>query len=379
MEYLFLLALVIGIIFYCGYRCGVKEEHKSNEYEKSLLKEDYQKKKDLLNKKFLLLNEIRSCSFIFEKVASLYTDLKLYMYDETIFSLENRQRPAFKAADEVKQIKAKSKDILEKYKVMSYKYEFLINQFPELKEYVDDYEAIIQNSNNEISIEDASDLHDRVKDWIRDEDYKKLDANTRNQLALDNWLKHRKMSNAQVGYEYELFIGFLYKQNGWQVEQNGIDRGLEDLGRDIIAKKMIDGRLKIHIIQCKRWSEKKEIHENVVNQLYGTTIQYILMNKQNPLHNITDITPVLTTTAPLSKIAQSFADYLKVSVKIIKMGDYPRIKCNINQSSGEKIYHLPFDQQYYSTKINMPGEFFASTVKEAANKGFRRAFRHLAL
>ncbi|MFA6944293.1 MAG: hypothetical protein WC220_00200, partial [Pedobacter sp.] len=53
---------------------------------------------------------------------------------------------------------------------------------------------------------------------------------------------------------------------------------------------------------------------------------------------------------------------------------YPVIKCNI-ASDGEKIYHLPFDQQYDKTLIKNNGEFYAATVREAENKGFRRAFR----
>jgi hypothetical protein len=56
------------------------------------------------------------------------------------------------------------------------------------------------------------------------------------------------------------------------------------------------------------------------------------------------------------------------------MGEYPMIKCNIN--NGNKIYHLPFDQQYWRTRIDQPGEFYAMTVKEATSKGFRRAFRY---
>ena len=56
------------------------------------------------------------------------------------------------------------------------------------------------------------------------------------------------------------------------------------------------------------------------------------------------------------------------------MQEYPRIKCNIN--NGEKIYHLPFDQQYDRTQIKNNGEFYAFTVKEAILKGFKRAKRH---
>lgn len=56
--------------------------------------------------------------------------------------------------------------------------------------------------------------------------------------------------------------------------------------------------------------------------------------------------------------------------------DYPLIKCNISQGTGEKIYHLPFDQQYDKVIIDTHrGEMYAFTVKEAEKNGFRRAFR----
>lgn len=42
----------------------------------------------------------------------------------------------------------------------------------------------------------------------------------------------------------------------------------------------------------------------------------------------------------------------------------------------DKIYHLPFDQQYNNTQINKPGEFYALTVTEAEAAGFRRAMKH---
>jgi hypothetical protein len=41
----------------------------------------------------------------------------------------------------------------------------------------------------------------------------------------------------------------------------------------------------------------------------------------------------------------------------------------------EVACHLPFDQQYDSTKIKNKGEFYAVTVAEAEAAGFRRAFK----
>ena len=72
------------------------------------------------------------------------------------------------------------------------------------------------------------------------------------------------------------------------------------------------------------------------------------------------------------------ATYLGINfVEHFEAGDYPCIKCNIGHNQyGEqtKIYHLPFDQQYDSTKIQDQGEFYAMTVQEAETAGFRRAF-----
>lgn len=56
--------------------------------------------------------------------------------------------------------------------------------------------------------------------------------------------------------------------------------------------------------------------------------------------------------------------------------EFPRIKCNIGKD-GEKIYHLPFDQKYDRTIIDKnKGEFFATTVAEAVEHGFRRAKKY---
>jgi hypothetical protein len=65
----------------------------------------------------------------------------------------------------------------------------------------------------------------------------------------------------------------------------------------------------------------------------------------------------------------------------VPIGEFPRIKCNINYNEfGEqtKIYHLPMDQQYDRTIVgNREGDFYAYSVRDAENAGFRRAFRHI--
>jgi hypothetical protein len=143
-------------------------------------------------------------------------------------------------------------------------------------------------------------------------------------------------------------------------------RGFEDLGRDLICKR---GKV-VEIVQAKCWSATKTIHEKHVFQLYGTTLLYRL---QNPT---VAVTPVLVVTTDLSDIARMAAKELGVCVEHTALRfDYPMIKCNINRSTGEKIYHLPFDQQYDRVLITGAGERYAGTVEEAETLGFRRAWR----
>lgn len=82
----------------------------------------------------------------------------------------------------------------------------------------------------------------------------------------------------------------------------------------------------------------------------------------------------LITSTALSETAKRFATALGVEYEEnYPLNTYPLIKCNVNKATNEKIYHLPFDQQYDRVQIKNDGEFFAWSVAEAENSGFRRA------
>ena len=123
------------------------------------------------------------------------------------------------------------------------------------------------------------------------------------------------------------------------------------------------------IIPLVQFFIEKSVYKNV-NFLYSViailaVISILISIRCHKLHN---------KCTNLSPTAQEFAKRLGVIVKVEPLGDFPLIKCNINNES--KIYHMPFDQQYWRTKIENPGEFYASTVAEAVKRGFRRAFKH---
>jgi hypothetical protein len=91
----------------------------------------------------------------------------------------------------------------------------------------------------------------------------------------------------------------------------------------------------IEVIQCKHWARRKTIHEKHVLQLFGTVVAARIENPG------LEVTGTFTTTTKLSERAHAFADQLDIKVEEdCQLADYPRVKCNISRSTGERIYHL---------------------------------------
>jgi len=82
------------------------------------------------------------------------------------------------------------------------------------------------------------------------------------------------------------------------------------------------------------------------------------------------------STTSLSGEAKIVANKLGVKVVNEQLKRYPMIKCNVNHSDKEKIYHLPFDQQYDRIVIgDNLGESYVDTIEQAEKLGFRRAYK----
>lgn len=253
------------------------------------------------------------------------------------------------------------KELIQRAKEAQYQLDFLLTAFPALSDFLStDYQ--------EISYEFDYKDYDTVRDYLSTEEYAQLSESERNQLALDRYVESHGKSKWQIGRDYELSVGYQYEKKGYQVQYTGSTEGLADLGRDLIAKK---GR-RVLIIQCKYWSTEKVIREKHIAQLFGTALCYRVDHPEE------EVIPLFVTCTKLSDEAKEFARKLPVSyVEDFSFKEFPRIKCNIGRDEfgPTKIYHLPMDQQYDSVIIDKPGEFMAFTVKEAEEKGFRRAWR----
>jgi hypothetical protein len=128
----------------------------------------------------------------------------------------------------------------------------------------------------------------------------------------------------------------------------------------------------VEIVQAKCWSKDKAIREKHIFQIFGTTVHFRKNLKGR------EIRPVFTATTELSTEAKDVTEALDIRIDQIDLPKcYPMIRCNINPSSKEKIYHLPFDQQYDKAIVgDQPGECYAMTAIEAEDLGFRRAWRY---
>lgn len=329
------------------------------------LKEAVQKAKANADRDMRLIEKIKNTAIKdFPVISVILADIQALQDLKLENSLRYKKRPAVKAADEVKAIRKEKRELAIKYYACKWELAHLKALLPWIEDIEEEPVApVTEFVNSDFKENDVAGY------WLTPDEYAQLSTIEKYQRALDRYYK-RKKTNKEIGTDYERYIGYLYETKGYKVEYFGIEKGMEDLGRDLICTNDNE----ILIVQCKCWSNRKNkvIHEKHINQLYGTTIMYKLRHN----HTGKIVKSVFISTVPCTNTAREFAEYLGVTFKQIPLEKYPMIKCNINKATKEKIYHLPFDQQYDKCSIKLgSGEFYAMTVKEAEEKGFRRAMK----
>ena len=306
-------------------------------------------------------NIINESSQSYPWLSKLLSDYQYERDQNTARILKRKKRPALKASEEVTKIAKEKRILLKKCKAYEYQLNFYETLFPWLEEFkelppVEAYEVAGETN--------TSDEYSRVRDWLSPEDYNSLPSHVKWQRALDNYIDRPNKTNWHIGIEYERYVGYVYESAGYVVEYEGAIKGLDDRGRDIIAKNSKE----FLVIQCKRWSKEKTIHEKHIMQLFGSVT--VLNMEKN-----TNAKGVFITTTKLSDVATYFAQQLNIKVfEFYEYKPHPMVKCNLSKT-GEKIYHLPFDQQYDKVRIDNKNSFYVETVKEAEDKGFRHAYR----
>lgn len=281
--------------------------------------------------------------------------------------LRGKSRPAMKSADELKILRAEKRELDAKCKQLEYQVNFWKSVLPWLEDFQDipDKEAWKYKD----GVNSDAEEYEVVREFLSPEEYSELPQAQKYQMFVDRYLTRPSGSAWKAGIKFERYTGYLLESRGWKVDYRGALCGLDDMGIDLIASK---GGMDL-AIQCKWWNESKTIHENYICQLVGSTAMMSVKDKKK-------YTPVFICTCQLSDTAREVAKCLCVELVEIpnakeEISKYPCIKCNA--SGSEKIYHLPFDQMYDRTQIaGKKNSFFAHTIDEAENAGFRHAYRH---
>ena len=295
-------------------------------------------------------------------------------YDEMIERDLQPKRPrevtAIKQAKEARAEARKYKKEAERLRPQLALYESLA---PWLVEYTDlTVEEILAGIQEEKELKEFyKSGDDPVSLFVPKSEWGNLTESMRNQLALDRyWQGSRRRTAWTAGIQYERFIGYHHEAKGYKVEYHGANLGRDDLGIDLVCVKDEE----VRVVQCKRLSSNKGIpvRENVIAQVYGAARYYTMEHSL-----LVNAIPVLYTSYECSVTARRFAQLLGVRLfENVGFQPYPCIKCNISRIDGQRIYHLPFDQQYDDTIIgDSEGDFYAMTVAQAEHAGFRRAYR----
>ncbi|KPJ55356.1 hypothetical protein AMJ47_00590 [Parcubacteria bacterium DG_72] len=377
------IIIAIGIIVLFGFFSWVfKISQESQKYQESKeridnldkeeeeFKEEREKWKRKLEERKQAIEQIaKEKSEGFPWLAKAFADYFYFKNLEEANYLETKPHPARKSAEKVREIARKRREVEKQFRIVKYLLHYYENLFPWLVDFRgEDLDDLIKQilekpkKGGEYEIEG----YDPARKWLTKGEYEKLPQAEKFQLALDRYWSKKK-SRWEIGRDYERYVGYLYETDKYNVYYQGIVEGLADLGRDVIATK--DD--KVDVIQCKYWSQHKVIHEKHICQFKGTVLKYVIENPDKKVFGR------FFTSTKLSDTAKKFAKALEIDfIEDFKLKPYPSIKCNVSRKNNEKIYHLPFDQQYDRTIIEQErNECYVKTVPEAEKLGYRRAFR----
>ena len=365
----------------------IKEARLNREIEKKeekLKSEIDEREFELIQQEYVIERLVKEKTRGFPWLAAAYNNYLELKDLKKSDNLRHKSHPAPKAAKELRQIAKERREAEKAARISSY----LLDYSRYLAPWLDDYIGLEAEELDEI----IKDIHSawEKKEQEQEEDtkrhygpkyYEGLTPSEKLQKRLDWYWEKPNKSDWQIGRDYERYIGYLYETNGWKVYYYG-KKGFEDLGRDLICKK--DDL--VEIIQCKRWAQEKLIHEKHIYYLFGTTVEYYIDNYEvegdlqlslfPELINKKNVIPRLVATTNVSEKAAQVAKVLGVEIDITPSKSFPSVKCNVSRRNGEKIFHLPFDQQYDTALVEEERlECYVGTIAEAEAIGFRHAYR----
>lgn len=173
-------------------------------------------------------------------------------------------------------------------------------------------------------------------------------------------------AKADYGRQYERYVGYLFERRGYSVNYQGIRKGVEDGGIDLVAR----APRKIRLVQCKRW--RMPINADVVSRLQGAVARFVYEERRGkPETSRTSIRGVLATTGEIDGEAAGLAAHLGIYVMPrLLFESYPAIKAQRFPDGGGRFL-LPLTPGYDRMRMDLKsGDCFFASPREALRNGF---------
>lgn len=209
-------------------RSELGERIRALEYENARLQDE--------NDKFrLTLKELESNTTAIPYMAGMIADMETYGLEKLALGLSwGYDKKRLEKVKSIREIRKDARAMVEKNKDAQYQLAYLLELFPSLSDIIEcEFKKLPPIEVHELS------EYDSTRDYLSREEYLSLSQTQRNQLALDRYVNSHNKTKWQIGRDYEQYVGYQYRKKGYEVDDCGSYMGLEDLGRDIIAKKAI--------------------------------------------------------------------------------------------------------------------------------------------
>ena len=170
-------------------------------------------------------------------------------------SLARKDRPALKAAEEIKEARASARNWKKEADTLRNTVSLYEVEAPWLVELADySVGEIVEGLRQEAELQKAAiSGNDPARLFVSAAEWAGLTEAKRTQLALDRYWEYRKRNAWAAGIQYERFVGYSYETIGFNVIYQGATKGVNDQGIDLICAK----NSQIHLIQWKRLSVEK--------------------------------------------------------------------------------------------------------------------------
>ena len=155
---------------------------------------------------------------------------------------------------------------------------------------------------------------------------------------------------------YDLYTGYLFEYNGFNVEYCGIANGVRDDGMNLICRK---GSRAV-LVRCK----EEILTPNFVYYLAARALRFKMDNPH------LEVSALCVTSQTLTDDSQIIAEKFSIDVKDnMPFQNFPYVKCKV--LTDKKVCYTPKNDEYITVQINPDnGDMFCLNVNDAIAKGF---------